>query len=222
MIPLATSSQRVIPPKMLNRTAVTFSSEVMTSSASTIASAFEPPPASRKLAGLAAGVGDDVERRHAEPGAVAEDADVAVELHVGEAPLLGHPLLRVVVGGVLEAGELLVAEERGVVDRDLGVERDDLAAGGDDQRVDLDQGRVEVVEGPVELRRGSRRRRRRRPRRSRRRPRAGGRRRPRGRSSGSMWQLDERVGVVLGDLLDVHPAHPGEDHERPSSPSGRG
>ena len=51
MIPLATSSQRVIPPKMLNRTAVTFSSEVITSSASTIASAFEPPPASRKLAG---------------------------------------------------------------------------------------------------------------------------------------------------------------------------
>ncbi len=51
MIPLATSSQRVIPPKMLKRTAFTFGSEVITSSASTIASAFEPPPASRKLAG---------------------------------------------------------------------------------------------------------------------------------------------------------------------------
>ena len=51
MIPFATSSQRVMPPKMLNRTAVTFSSEVITSSASTIASAFEPPPASRKFAG---------------------------------------------------------------------------------------------------------------------------------------------------------------------------
>ena len=50
-MPLATSSQRVIPPKMLNRIAVTFSSEVITSSASTIASAFDPPPASRKLAG---------------------------------------------------------------------------------------------------------------------------------------------------------------------------
>ena len=51
MMPFATSSQRVIPPKMLNRTAVTFASEVITSSASTIASAFEPPPASRKFAG---------------------------------------------------------------------------------------------------------------------------------------------------------------------------
>ena len=51
MIPLATSSQRVMPPKMLKRIALTFSSEVITSSASTIASAFEPPPASRKLAG---------------------------------------------------------------------------------------------------------------------------------------------------------------------------
>src|SRR5919202_2110041 len=51
MRPLATSSQRVIPPKMLNRTALTFSSDRMTSTAETIASAFEPPPASRKLAG---------------------------------------------------------------------------------------------------------------------------------------------------------------------------
>ena len=52
MIPLAISSQRVMPPKMLNRIALTLRSEVITSSASTIASAFEPPPASRKFAGL--------------------------------------------------------------------------------------------------------------------------------------------------------------------------
>src|SRR4051794_5917244 len=50
-IPLAISSQRVMPPKMLKRIAVTFASEVITVSASTIASALEPPPASRKLAG---------------------------------------------------------------------------------------------------------------------------------------------------------------------------
>ena len=52
MIPLAISSQRVMPPKMLNRIATTFASDVITSSASMIASAFDPPPASRKLAGL--------------------------------------------------------------------------------------------------------------------------------------------------------------------------
>src|SRR3954447_4605172 len=50
--PRATSSQRVMPPKMLKRTAVTFESLRITSTADTIASAFEPPPASRKLAGL--------------------------------------------------------------------------------------------------------------------------------------------------------------------------
>ena len=49
--PLATSSQRVMPPKMLNSTALTFSSERITSTAWVIASALEPPPASRKFAG---------------------------------------------------------------------------------------------------------------------------------------------------------------------------
>ena len=142
MIPLAISSQRVMPPKMLNRIAVTFGSEVITSSASTIASAFEPPPASRKLAGLAARLGDDVERRHAEAGAVSEDADVAAELDVGEALLLGHRLLGVLGRPVGKLGELGMAKERVVVDRRLRVERDHPAIAGHDQRVDLDQRRV--------------------------------------------------------------------------------
>src|SRR5215212_198092 len=49
--PLATSSQRVMPPKMLNRTAETFSFERITSTALVISSALAPPPASRKFAG---------------------------------------------------------------------------------------------------------------------------------------------------------------------------
>ena len=69
-------------------------SAVMTSSAETISSACAPPPTSQKLAGLPAGLGDDVESRHDEAGAVAEDADVAVELHVGEALAPGQRLLR--------------------------------------------------------------------------------------------------------------------------------
>src|SRR3954452_23192896 len=48
----ATSSQRAMPPKMLKRTALTFGSLRITSTAETMASAFEPPPASRKLAGV--------------------------------------------------------------------------------------------------------------------------------------------------------------------------
>ena len=107
---------------------MTFSSERITSTASTIASAFEPPPASRKFAGCAARLGDHVERRHHEPGAVAEDADVAVELHVGEAALLGHLLLRVLGADVAQRRGVRVAVERVAVDRELRVERDDLAA----------------------------------------------------------------------------------------------
>ena len=88
--PRATSSQRVMPPKMLNSTALTASLERISSTACLISSASEPPPASRKLAGLPARLGDDVERRHHQPGAVAEDADVAVELDVLHALLLGR------------------------------------------------------------------------------------------------------------------------------------
>jgi hypothetical protein len=51
MIPRATSSQRVIPPKTLNSTALTLGLERITSTDAAIASAFAPPPASRKFAG---------------------------------------------------------------------------------------------------------------------------------------------------------------------------
>src|SRR5215207_7692365 len=50
--PFATSSQRVMSSKMLNSTALTLSSDRITSTALVIASALDPPPASRKFAGL--------------------------------------------------------------------------------------------------------------------------------------------------------------------------
>ena len=50
-MPLATSSQRVIPPKMLNRIAFTFGSPVMILRALTTFWGFELPPISRKFAG---------------------------------------------------------------------------------------------------------------------------------------------------------------------------
>src|ERR1041385_2401976 len=50
-MPFATSSHRVMPPKMLNRIAVTFGSAVMMRSALTTFCGFELPPMSRKLAG---------------------------------------------------------------------------------------------------------------------------------------------------------------------------
>jgi hypothetical protein len=51
MGPRATSSQRVMPPKMLKSTGLTLSSERIPSMTLVMASALEPPPASRKLAG---------------------------------------------------------------------------------------------------------------------------------------------------------------------------
>src|SRR5206468_2222766 len=50
-MPLATSSPRVMPPKMLKRIALTFGSPVMMLSALTTFWGFELPPMSRKLAG---------------------------------------------------------------------------------------------------------------------------------------------------------------------------
>ncbi len=81
-----------------------------------------------EVRGLAAGALDDVERRHHQPGAVAEDADVAVELHVGQAAVLGHPLLRILGREVAQLGVLRVTEQGVVVERDLRVERPDLRA----------------------------------------------------------------------------------------------
>ena len=50
--PSATWSQRVMPPKMLIMSDFTFGSLSSTSRAVATASALDPPPASRKLAGL--------------------------------------------------------------------------------------------------------------------------------------------------------------------------
>ncbi len=50
-MPLATSSVRVMPPKMLNRMAFTWGSAVMILSALMTFSGLELPPMSRKLAG---------------------------------------------------------------------------------------------------------------------------------------------------------------------------
>ena len=166
-MPRATSSQRVMPPKMLKRIERTCGSRAITSSAATTPSAEPPPPRSQKFAGLPAGDDDHVDRRHREPGAVAEDPDGAVELHVDDASLAGERLER--VGGPTSAqhGEIGVPAERRVVDRHLRVERAHDALGRHDQRVDLAERRVGLDVAAVELlddrARSARARRRRRP-----------------------------------------------------------
>ena len=98
----------------------------------------------------AADLVDHVERRHDETGAVAEDPDLAVELHVGDALLAREPLLRIGRLEVAHLGDVGMAEERVVVDRELRVERAHLALRRDDERVDLAEHRVGADEGFVE------------------------------------------------------------------------
>ena len=122
MIPRATSSQRVIPPKTLNRTALTFGLLKITSTDAAIASAFAPPPASRKFAGAPPAWATTSSVDMTRPGAVAEDADVAVELDVGQPALARHELLRVGAAGVVERRVVGMAEAGVVVERDLRVQ----------------------------------------------------------------------------------------------------
>src|ERR671926_1464982 len=95
---------------------------------------------------LLTGVGDDVQRAHHEPGAVADDADLAVELDVVEVLLLGRGLQRVGRGGVLELVVLPVPEGGVLVQGHLGVQGQDGAVRRLGQRVDLDQGGLLLAE----------------------------------------------------------------------------
>src|SRR5215207_10077904 len=64
-------------------------------------------------------VGDDVESAHDQAGAVADDADLAVELDVVEVLLLGRGLERIGRRGVLQGGVLRLPELRVLVEGDL-------------------------------------------------------------------------------------------------------
>ncbi len=104
-----------------------------------------------EVGGLAALLLDQVERVHHQAGAVADDADVAVEVDVGEpAPLRLH-LEGVVAGATVVAGgvrgqllgERAVAVVGVLVDLELAVGGDELTVRGEHQRVDLARHRVE-------------------------------------------------------------------------------
>ena len=104
---------------------------------------FEPPPASRKLAGSPPAWATTSSVLITSPAPLPRMPMSPSSLTYVQALLLRHlprsgrrrPRSR-------ERRVLRVAVERVVVERDLRVERLDLAVGGDDQRVDLDEGRV--------------------------------------------------------------------------------
>ena len=80
-----------------------------------------------EVGGLAAGGLDGVHGRHGEAGAVHHAADVAVERDVAEVVLRRLDLARVLLVRVAQLAQVRVAEERVVVEADLGVERDQVA-----------------------------------------------------------------------------------------------
>ena len=152
--PSASTSQRRMPPKMLISTAFT------SGSASRMRKALLDLVGARAAAhveevrGAAAGELDDVHRGHRQAGAVHHAADAAaLELDVVEAVLRGLDLERLLLVEVAQLDQLRVAEQRVVVEVDLGVERDQLAGLRDQERVDLDQRRIGALEGLVERRR---------------------------------------------------------------------
>ena len=84
-----------------------------------------------KVGRLAAVELDDVHGGHGEPGAVHHAPDVAVELDVVEVVARRLELGRVFLVLVAQLFDVLVAEQRVVVEVHLGVERDQLAGAGD-------------------------------------------------------------------------------------------
>ena len=144
-------SHFMMPPKMLTRMPFTFGSEVMILNAAVTFSVVAPPPTSRKFAGAMPVELDDVHRRHREAGAVHHAADLAVERDVVEVVFRGLDFLLVLLGLVAQRGQVRMAEQRVVVEADLGVEAEELAVLGDDQRIDLEQAHVALDKGLVEI-----------------------------------------------------------------------
>ena len=219
--PRATSSPRVMPPKMFTRIALTLVSSRIRRIAAATRSALAPPPMSRKFARLAAGPVHEVHRRHREPRAVDHAADVAVELDEREVVAAGLDVGRVLGVEVAQLLELRVAGERRVVERDLGVEADQALHLGPvgvvlldhGERVDLHEVRVVGEHRPQQALRDRR---------------AGLplaaeadlERELAGRVVGHPEQgigvlVDDRVGVLDGDLLDLDAALGRADEHQP-------
>ena len=155
-MPLATSSPRVMPPKMLMKMAFTFGVGVDDLEGGRHHVGVGAAADVEEVGRLAADLVDDVERAHGQAGAVGDDADAALEADVLQALLVGQLLPLVEHLGAAELVPLGMAEGGVVVEADLGVEGVDLALGREDQRVDLGQVAVALDVAAVELASGCR------------------------------------------------------------------
>ena len=141
-IPRATSSQRVIPPKMLKKIAFTCGSRVITSSASTTPCASPPPPRSQKFAGRPPAKVTTSTVDIVSPAPLPSTPDLAVELDVGDALLAREPLERVAAAG--RASAATSGWRKSALSSTVNFESSalHLAVRRDDQRVDLAEHRV--------------------------------------------------------------------------------
>ena len=122
--PRATSSPRVMPPKMFTRIAFTFGSVEDQAHRGRDLVGPRAPADVEEVRRLAAGSLHEVHRRHREAGAVDHAADRAVELDEADAGLASLEVGRVLLVEVAQRLQPGVAGERRVVERDLRVEAD--------------------------------------------------------------------------------------------------
>ena len=94
---------------------------------------------------------DDIHGRHREAGAVHHAGDIAVQRDVIEAMGARLALVAVFLRFIPPGRQTPLAEQRAVLDIDLGVQGDQAAAGIDDQRIDFHQARIAFVEERQEL-----------------------------------------------------------------------
>lgn len=104
-----------------------------------------------EVGGLAAVQLDDVHRRHGQTGTVDQAADVTVQLDEVQAGLRSADLVSVLLRGVAPRENLLLSVVGIVVETKLGVHAHHLVVGGLRQRVDLDLGGVLLEEDLVQL-----------------------------------------------------------------------
>ena len=128
-----------MPPNTLMNTAFTAGSDDRIRNAFSICSGEAPPPTSRKLAGSPPASLTMSIVAMARPAPLTMQRDVAVELDVVQAVLRRLDVERILLVDVPQGDDLRMAEERVVVEVELGVQREHAAVLRDHERIDLDQ-----------------------------------------------------------------------------------
>ena len=104
----------------------------------------------KKVRGQAASVLDDIHRGHRQSGAVHHAAHAALELDVVQAVLGGLNLERIFLRNIAQFANVGMAEERVVVEGQLGIESEKPAIGGSDEGIDLEERSISIEKRLIE------------------------------------------------------------------------